>query len=262
MIVPQLNVLDDRPVRRPPFLSCMIKKPRHPRQGASRSIIAIVVAVLLAGCTVQVTRPPVGEEQRPAAFPDNFYQQLAQRGAVVLQVEPARSLIVIEVRRAGSLANLGHDHVVASHDVRGYVAPNDARADLYIRLDQLVVDEPELRSRAAFATQPTDAAIAGTRENMLGKFNAEQHPYAVISVEGMDASGPGVNASITINGVTRAMRIRVDIKKDADQLTATGRFALAQTAFGIVPYSILGGALQVLDEVAVRFAIHARSMLP
>ena len=148
--------------------------------------------------------------------------------------------------------------------MRGYVAPNAARADLYIRLDRLVVDEPELRTRAAFATQPSEAAIAGTRENMLGKFNADQHPYAVISVDGMDsdASEPRLNASITFNGVTRAMRIPAKIEKAVDQLTVTGRVALAQTAFGIVPYSILGGGLQVQDEVNVRFSIHARSILP
>jgi hypothetical protein len=227
-------------------------------------IAASVVALALAGCAAQIARPPVGEEQRPAEFPDNFYQQLAQRGAVVLQIDPARSLVVIEVRRAGSLAQLGHDHVVASHDVRGYVAPNDARADLYIQLDRLVVDEPDLRAQAAFETQPSEAAIAGTRENMLGKFNAESQPYAVISVEGMDAdaSDPRLNASITLNGVTRAMRIPVKIEKAADQLTVTGRVAFAQTAFGIVPYSILGGGLQVQDQVDVRFAIHARSMPP
>jgi hypothetical protein len=227
-------------------------------------IVASVVVVALAGCAAQIARPPVGEEQRPAGFPDNFYQQLAQRGAVVLQIDPARSLVVIEVRRAGSLAKLGHDHVVASHDVRGYVAPNDAHADLYIQLDQLAVDEPDLRAQAAFETQPSEAQIAGTRENMLRQFNAENHPYAVISVVGMDADAadPRLNASITLNGITQAVRIPVKIEKTAHQLTVTGHVAVAQTAFGITPYSIFGGALQVQDQVDVRFAILARSILP
>jgi hypothetical protein len=227
-------------------------------------IAASFVALALAGCAAQIARPPVDEQQRPAEFPDNFYQQLAQRGAVVWQIDPARSLVVIEVRRAGSLAKLGHDHVVASHDVRGYVAPNDARADLYVQLDQLAVDEPDLRAQAAFETQPSEAQIAGTRENMLRQFNAENHPYAVISVVGMDADAadPRLNASITLNGVTQAVRIPVKIEKTAHQLTVTGHVAVAQTAFGITPYSIFGGALQVQDQVDVRFAILARSILP
>jgi polyisoprenoid-binding protein YceI len=238
---------------------------RLERTFAHRTFIAAsVVALALAGCAAQIARPPVGEDQRPAGFPDTFYEQLAQRGAVVLPIDSARSLVVIEARRAGTLANLGHDHIVASHDVRGYVAPNDARADLYIRLDRLDVDEPDMRAQAGFDTQPSEAAIAGTRENMLRKFNAENHPYAVISVAGVDADAadPGLNASITLNGITRAMRIPVKIERAADQLTVTGHLTVAQTAFGITPYSILGGALQVQDQVDVRFAIRARNVLP
>jgi hypothetical protein len=260
MIVAKSNVADAT-AHRPMTASIMPRK----TFGMPRTfIVASVVAALLAACAVQVARPPVVEQQRPTGFPVDFYQQLAQRGGSVFQIEPAASLVVIEVRRAGSLANLGHDHVVASHDVRGYVAPNEARADLYIRLDQLIVDEPELRAQAAFDTQPSEAAIAGTRENMLGKFNAEQHPYAMISVVnvGTDAADTRLDTSITLNGITRTMRIPVQTEQTADQLTVTGRVALEQTAFGIVPFSILGGALQVQDRVDVRFAIRARSMPP
>jgi hypothetical protein len=223
-------------------------------------MVASIVAAVLAACAVPAARPPVHEAPPPAGFPDAFYQQMAQRGGRVLQIEPAASLVTIEVRRTGSLANLGHDHVVASHDVRGYVAPNDGRADLYIRLDQLVVDEPDLRAKAAFDTQPSEAAIAGTRENMLGKFNAERHPYAVISVTGLvtDAAGTRLaDASITLNGTARTMRIPAKIEQGANGLTVTGQVALEQTAFGITPFSILGGALQVQDRVDVRFEIRA-----
>jgi hypothetical protein len=40
----------------------------------------------------------------------------------------------------------------------------------------------------------------------------------------------------------------------------SSRGSLAQTSFGIVPYSILAGALQVQDPVAIRFRIRARRM--
>jgi hypothetical protein len=225
-------------------------------------VVATVVAVLLAACAAQVPLLPESKEQPPLGFPVDFYKRSAERGLPVFGIEPADSLIIIEVRRGGSLAHLGHDHVVASHNVRGYVSPNDARADLYIRLDELAVDEPELRAQAAFDTQPTEAAIAGTRENMLGQFHADQYPYAVISAESADAdaTGPWLNASITLNGITRAVRIAVTIEQTADQLSVNGGVALEQTTFGIVPFSILGGALQVHDRVDVRFVIHARRM--
>jgi hypothetical protein len=225
-------------------------------------IVAIAACGLLAACAVQVARPPVVEDQGPEGFPASFYQQLSRRGGEVLQIDPAQSLVVIEVRRAGSLANLGHDHVVASHDIRGYVAPGEGRADCYIRLDQLVVDEPDLRAEAAFDTQPSSAAIAGTRDNMLRKFNAEAHPYAVVSVERVvvNVAGTQIDISMALNGVLRAIRVPAKIEKTAGQITVTGRVTLAQTAFDITPFSILGGALQVQDQVDVRFAIRARSL--
>jgi hypothetical protein len=217
------------------------------------------VAALGAACAVQAPRPPQGQEQGPAGFPEDFYQQSAQRGLPVFEIDPAVSLIVIEVRRGGSLARLGHDHAIASHDVRGYVAPSEARADLFVRLDELVVDEPELRAQAAFDSQPTAAAIAGTRENMLAQLHADLHPYAVIAVDGMDAvaDGPSLNASIAVNGVKHAVRIPVHIDRDAGQLTVSGRVALEQSQFGIEPLAILGGAIVVQDRVEVRFEIHA-----
>src|SRR5271167_427675 len=112
----------------------------------------VLVAAGLAACAVQAPPPPPGREAGPAEFPEAFYQQSAQRGLPVFAIDPAVSLIVIEVRRGGSLAQLGHDHAIASHNVRGYVAPNEGRADVFIRLDELVVDEPELRAQAAFDT--------------------------------------------------------------------------------------------------------------
>jgi hypothetical protein len=227
-------------------------------------VVVTVVAGLLTACVSQVPRVPPSEEQRPLAFPERFYLQGAERGQPVFQVEPALSLVVIEVRRAGSLAQLGHDHVVASHDVQGYIAPDDGRADLFVRLDTLVVDEPELRAQAAFDTQPSEAAIAGTRENMLAKLHAEQHPYALIYANSMDtdATDPQVNVAITLNGVIHETRIPLRIEKAGAQLNVTGRVALEQTNFGIVPFSILGGALQVQDRVDIRFVIRASRVSP
>ena len=108
----------------------------------------------------------------------------------MFRVDPARSLLLIVVRRGGALAQFGHDHVVASHDVAGYIAPDEGRADLYVPLDALVVDEPALRAEAGFDTQPSAADIAGTRRNMLEKvLETSRHPYALIAVSDNGAGG-------------------------------------------------------------------------
>lgn len=225
-----------------------------------RLVVATVAGLVLAACAVPPPRAPEIKAERPPGFPADFYRQSAARGHPVFEIDPALSLVVIEVYRGGSLARLGHDHAIASHNIRGYVAPEEARADLYIRLDELVVDEPELRAEAALDTQPTEAAIAGTRRNMLLMLRAEQNPYAVVSVERVEAAatGPVLNASITLNGVSSAVTIPAQIEQGNDQLMVKGRVSLGQTQFGIVPLSILGGAILVQDQVEVRFMIQAR----
>ena len=223
---------------------------------------ALAVAGLLAACASQVPRLAGDEGQRPSGFPDAYYRQAAQLGQPVFEVDPASSRVVIEVRRGGALAHLGHDHVVASHDVQGYVAPGEGRADLYIRLDRLVVDERELRAEAQFDTQPSDEAIAGTRANMLEKLGADKQPWALIGVRGadIDATGYRLGATLTLNGITRAIPIQAQMVLAAEEVNVTGRVTLEQTTFGITPFSILGGALQVQDQVSIRFRIRARRM--
>jgi hypothetical protein len=221
------------------------------------SATMVVAGVVLAACAVQAPQPPQSKAQQPAEFPDAFYQP---SGRVVFAIDPALSLVVIEVRRGGSLAKVGHDHAIASHNIRGYIAPNEGRADLYIRLDELVVDEPALRAQAAFDTQPTEAAITGTRDNMLAQLQAVEHPFAVISVAGVetDAAGTWLQASIALRGATRTVRVPAQIEQSPDRLTVSGRVELEQSSFGIAPMSILGGALVVQDRVDVRFQIEAR----
>src|SRR6266852_3439961 len=141
------------------------------------------LTAILAGCA-QLPRVEAPSAP-PAEFPEAFYLQALKQGKPVFRVDSRESLVVIEVRRSGSLARLGHDHVVASHEVGGYVAPDEGRADLVVALARLAVDEPALRAEAGFDTQPTESDIEGTRANMLEKvLEAEKFPFALIGVSG------------------------------------------------------------------------------
>jgi hypothetical protein len=224
------------------------------------AFVAAALAALVAACAWQAPRPPAPDGQAPANFPEQHYLQAAARGDPVFRVDPASSLVVIEVRRGGSLARLAHDHVVASHDVRGYVAPGEGRADIYVALAALVVDEPGLRAEAKFDTQPTDDDIAGTRRNMLNALQAADHPFALVRITRADANAADtrLNVAITLHGATHTLQVSAQIDAGIDEIGASGRLALRQTDFGITPLSVLGGAIQVQDEVSLRFTIRAR----
>ncbi|MGB5081697.1 MAG: YceI family protein [Burkholderiales bacterium] len=229
-------------------------------------LAAAALAALLAGCALLLPEapPPIAPAGAPAGFPEGYYRQVLARGKPVFRVDPAGSLVAIEVRRSGSLARLGHDHLVASREVEGYLAPDEGRADLYVALAHLTVDEPALRAEAGFDTQPAASDIEGTRANMLGKvLETEKYPFALIRVRGVDASrGDTMLAvEIALHGVTRALRAPAKIDADAGGLSVSGSLSFDQTDFGITPYSLLGGAVAVRNRVDLRFRIRA-SRLP
>jgi polyisoprenoid-binding protein YceI len=133
----------------------------------------------------------------------------------------------------------------------------NARADLYVALDRLVVDEPALRSEAGFDAAIPEAAVAATRVNMLNRvLHADAHPFVVIHAS--SAQRDFVDATFTINGVSRSMRIPAAIQPNGETLRADGAFAIDQTDFGIAPLSLFNGAIQVQNRVDIRFSIEAR----
>jgi hypothetical protein len=226
----------------------------------NRPLLA-AAAIAIAGCA-QLPRIEAPSAP-PPEFPEGYYQDAQRQGRPVYRVDPAESLVAIEVRRGGSLARLGHDHVVASHDLTGYVAPDEGRADLYLALAKLVVDEPPLRKEAGFDTQPTESDIEGTRDNMLNHvLEADKFPFALIAVSGAEAKrGQATLAvAITLHGHMRTLQVPAEIEADEKTIAVSGKLAFNQSDFGITPYSLLGGAIAVQDGLALRFRILARRL--
>ncbi|MEX8193579.1 YceI family protein [Comamonas guangdongensis] len=227
-----------------------------------RAQLVLALTALLAACAQPEhgPQPVTASTSAPAEFPAAAYAQVAAQRQKVLRVDPALSQIAITVRSGGPLARLGHDHVVSSRELQGYVAPEQGRADLYLALDSLSVDEPALRAEAGFDTQPSAADIAGTRANMLTKvLQTRQFPFVLIHVRAAPAAAGAVPLAvdITLHGVTRSFSVPADIERDGHGLRVHGRLAFDQSVFGIAPFSILGGAIQVQDRVELRFDVRA-----
>ena len=227
-----------------------------------RQQLIAVLLTMITGCSQPGIEPelPPGPTARPAGFPAAFYADAAARGQSVLQIDSSHSLVSITVRRAGSLARLGHDHVIASHELQGYVAPRLGRADLYVALDRLSVDEPALRAKAALDTQPSAADIEATRANMLNKLlQTSLHPFALIQAHASpEADGDVLLAlELTLHGVTRSLSVPARIRRTPSEFHISGSLSIDQSSFGITPLSILGGAIQVRDRLELNFEVRA-----
>ena len=216
-----------------------------------------LLLVFLAGCAA----PPVAAPPVPAQeFSEAWYLQTESAGKKILHVDAQQSLIAITVHRGGRLARLGHDHVVASRGVTGFAALDEARADFHFRLDEMTVDEPTLRREAGFDTQPPDDAIDGTRRNMLTTvLEAARYPFVLLHAERVARDDSMLRLTVTLHGVTRTMDVPTQIENTSNGLVASGRLSLLQSDFGITPMSVMGGAIQVLDQMDLRFRIVARA---
>jgi len=232
-----------------------------------RTALLGLMLLLLAACAPVVEEIPTTLPNQPADFPAEVYTNAVQRGMPVYQLDASRSIVVVRVYRGGRFAHLGHDHVVASRLAQGWIlwTPDwrERRADLFMPLESLTVDEAELRRKYALTTQPSERDIAGTRDNMLNKtLQVDNHPFAILHLKALSGtlSTMAVRADLTLNGVTRTKKVDVAVKAEHGILRFSGAFSLLQTEFGLEPYSILGGLLQVEDPVDISFELTARRL--
>jgi polyisoprenoid-binding protein YceI len=91
---------------------------------------------------------------------------------------------------------------------------------------------------------------------MLEKtLDAERFPFALIRASRGNADLSALSVTITLHGATRTFEIPVQTETLPGGIAVSGRMTFNQTDFGIIPYSVLGGALQVQDRLDLRFRI-------
>ena len=172
------------------------------------------------------------------------------------------------VYKAGTLARLGHNHVISVAGLTGSVSA--AGADLsashfamQFPVASLVVDDPTLRSGLGpdFSSMPSADDIAGTRKNMLSERVLSGDRFSTIRVSGQGPSGATDEQTLTITvellGRSVALTVPTKVEVHGDELTASGEFELTHTALGMTPFSVMLGALQVADKMKFVYRIHA-----
>jgi len=199
-------------------------------------------------------------------FPTDTYQALLREGWQLWSLDPDQSLVQLRVYKAGRLARLGHNHIVSTRQIQGRVAVKEAQlqADLFVRLDQLELDRPDLRASAGegFESAPDPEDVAGTRANMLSDkvMNAIQWPFATATISGELEPQDGAKWSVklALRDQTRELVLPVEIEQQFDRLIVKGAITgLNLSAYGIPQFSVLGGAIAVGESVDLDFSIAA-----
>lgn len=228
-----------------------------------RAISLLLAALLLAGCPVRLG--PAPSAPKPA-------ESVPAREGRPYTVIPTQSLVSILVFRGGALARAGHNHVIASHDVTGtvYVSSNIVHSSFAVRIPvaSLSIDEPRLRALEGeeFRSQIPSSAREGTRRNMLSPavLDGERYPMIELSGGPLEHTAQGLRARVRVEIRDQVRTIQVPLRYEikTDEVLAVGELPLRQTELGLTPFSALLGALQVQDEMKVRFRVLARASTP
>lgn len=220
--------------------------------------------IFLSSCAVQ--QDYTASPDQPSDFPNSLYLQ-SDADFDVYKVDSDLSRILIRVYRGGLLAKLGHDHIVASQNMQGYIRihkkTGECRADFYAPLKSLDVDNEIFRAAENLDTSPSQADIIGTKNNMLKSLEQAQFPFAQLRSSDCSpaVSAEATGAALSLHGVTRELQLEISIEFAEEQsLRLKGGFSILQTDFDIEPFSIMNGLIKVEDRLDLSYSISATKL--
>ena len=222
--------------------------------------LSALIVTLATGLLVACTAPPVPEVAPPAPATLPVTPPVAAR---VYTIAPDLSTLHILVYRGGTLARLGHNHVISSRHLGGriWLGPTleSSGFDLSVPVQELIVDDDTARTAEGpdFPPGVPQAAREGTRANMLRESLLDGERYPLIRIQSLslqgDAATPQVQAVLRIRDQSREVTVPVQVQAEDGRLEVRGEFPLKQSDVGITPLSVAMGALLVVDTVTIKF---------
>jgi hypothetical protein len=230
----------------------------------------VLLCLMLAACGAPPPRPsgPAGEPQPPATAPSATTPSVtAPVAGNRYRIDADQSELRVLVYRAGAMASLGHNHVISTHGLQGWVTfdgnASAAAFALTVPVADFVIDDPQRRMEegADFADSVTDEARSGTAHNMLGPAVLNAADFPVLTIRSVSVTtGPGslqARVALEVAGHASTLLVPFMLETSPHRLIANGELTLRQSSIGLTPFSVFLGALKVQDELRVKFKLVA-----
>ncbi len=187
----------------------------------------------------------------------------SQGKAHTYTIVPGESSFWVFVPKAGLLSSFGHDHNIGVKSFSGkVVVPEAGTGGGSLEL------EVNAQSLVLLDTKPSEEdrkKITNSMHNeVLESAKYQKISFKSVSISDLKSAGAEsytftLNGDLTLHGVTKRIALPVNAKINAQQLRAGGKYTLKQSDFGIKPFSAVGGAVKVKNEVVVNFDIVAKA---
>jgi hypothetical protein len=173
---------------------------------------------------------------------------------------PDAGRVVIKTGRAGLAAKAGHDLTIEVTRWSAQVqvpAGGDGGQSAATVSAELDLGSLEVREGTGGAMPLTDRDRREIKKQIGGILGGGTASFASSRVipsgsSGSASSGGAIEGTVTLNGKTQPARLQVS---DSGSGRYRGSATLAQTGFGIKPYTGFFGALKLKDEVVVEFEV-------
>ena len=176
------------------------------------------------------------------------------------EVDLARSRVFIFVGKTG----LGHDHGVVGQLKSGvlHLGAKQQAGQLVFDMKTFVADTPEARRFVGLSGETDAKTRKAVTQNMLGAdvLDAAKYPTATFNISSSLATAPPnakspplfiLDGQFTLHGVTKPLRLTIQVEEDSSSAHVRGGFSIRQTDFGITPYSKAFGAIGVADTLKI-----------
>jgi len=239
-----------------------------------------LINALLSACTATTPSgtPDKAPEKGDPTVQENSAESLSASATpenAKLEQRQATGRLIIHVGKTGRLARLGHNHLVSSEKLEGeawLAANSELNASVQVAVEHLEVDKPELRESfrnavngwpGTYDSTPSAKNRTDTRANMLGPrvLDAKNHPVISAQLVAPEAAqefaattAGSLNATLTVE--IRAMRTQLPVtlqwqRTPAEQIEWRCTFKTTHNALGLTPFSALGGALAVAEDLTI-----------
>jgi polyisoprenoid-binding protein YceI len=178
----------------------------------------------------------------------------------VYSIDPGISRFTVRAFASGMFSAFGHSPTLAIRDFDGEAsfspeALDEARLVLKIKAQSLTVtDNMSDKDRRELERTMNEEVL-----------ESDRYPDIIFESTKVSASKAAdgqffVNlvGTLTLHGVSNNQAVAAQISLTGDLLRAHGDFTVLQSAYGIKPVSVAGGALKVKDELKCSFDIVAR----
>lgn len=167
--------------------------------------------------------------------------------------------LLIRTGVGGRAARMGHRLTIAMtrwQATVGWADAEPASAELVVDVDSFEVLRGEGGIKGLSGPEKTLV-----KSNALKSLGAGRYPEIRFAADTIDKTGDGYRLSgkLHIRGKSRRHVIALRTQDAGDAWRMSVESTVRQTDFGVKPYSLLMGSVQVADEVSVSFtAVHAK----